>query len=134
MFMADVVSVRAAATRAAESENQFSVRFHVVLDARVSGFAHAKGRSSSPGLNQELELSVPTILGNDICTSELWVASAFNASDDPIRNVPSGKPSIQKTFQPCALEASDPKVAHFDVVHQGERPDLAFALGSLSHI
>jgi len=40
---------------------QRSVRLPIMVDSLVSGFAHTKGRSSSPALNESLEHSLPTL-------------------------------------------------------------------------
>jgi len=69
----EVGAVCMAALHAAEKEKQVSVRLPAVLDSLVSGFAHAKGRSSSLEVNHELELALPVVLGNDTYTFELWV-------------------------------------------------------------
>ena len=48
----------------------------------------AKGRSSSPALNLEMQASLAVLLGADLCHLSAFIASGGNASDDPTRDRP----------------------------------------------
>lgn len=65
---------------------QFPNRTMYVADSQVALGAWIKGRSSSIGLNQILQDSLPIHLGCGVISNGAFVPSAYNVADDPTRH------------------------------------------------
>ena len=74
------------------ASRHFSLRYLLGADSQVALAALVKGRSSSDRINEKLEESLPTILGNDIYGSYGYVPSLANCADDPTRDKPLRRP------------------------------------------
>ncbi len=73
------------AERAAVDEH-FPVRSFCLADSMVALGVWVKGRSSSPGLNQELQQSLPIHLGCGAISNAGYIPTEVNAADDPTRH------------------------------------------------
>ena len=74
------------AERAAVDEH-FPIRSFCLADSLVALGVWVKGRSSSPGLNQELQQSLPIHLGCGVISKAGFIPSEVNSADDPTRHV-----------------------------------------------
>ena len=69
-----------------------SSRVVALADSQVALGALAKGRSASPALNEMLQISLGSVLGNDVSTVVGYVGALKNPLDDPTRNRPLRPP------------------------------------------
>ena len=81
-------AVRDAAT------NEPGKRMILGVDSMVALGALAKGRSSSQGLNRELERGLGWIIGGDLLVLVFWISTHFNPSDDGTRHRPIRGPDM----------------------------------------
>jgi hypothetical protein len=70
-----------------------NARHIFVGDSQVITGCCVKGRSASPALNSYLCAGLPTILGANIYPLFVWVPSAVNPADDPMRDVELRRPT-----------------------------------------
>jgi len=77
----------------AVQRGQRQLRLLDIGDSQVAAGALAKGRSSSPSLNAELQTSLPDVLAADLYHLSAFVPSGRNAADDPTRDRPLRAPS-----------------------------------------
>ena len=61
-------------------------------DSQVAAAAIAKGRSSSPQLNQVLKGMLPGVIAGGVQTKVFWVSTSNNPADDPTRDKPLRDP------------------------------------------
>ena len=86
----------------------FPIRFLELCDSQVTLGAVLKGRSSSVGLNQELQQSLAHHLGAGVYCNGGYVPTELNTSDDPTRGKEVRKPLKTK---PSWLEEEDTQAA-----------------------
>ena len=99
------------AERAAVDEH-FPIRSFCLADSLVALGVWVKGRSSSPGLNQELQQSLPIHLGCGVISNAGFIPSEVNSADDPTRHVRvrapvKACPPWLREFEPTILAAFD---------------------------
>ena len=72
-------------TEAEAAKEKFPCRFFSLADSQVSLGTWIKGRSSSLGLNQELQQSLPMHIGCGMYSNAGFLPTELNTADDPTR-------------------------------------------------
>ena len=85
-----------------------SARLLDLGDSQVAAGALAKGRSSSPSINLELQASLAILLGSDLYHASAFVASGDNAADDPTRDRPLRAAAVEQPIWLQALLMGEP--------------------------
>ena len=94
------------------SKDFFPQRFFSLADSQVSVGVWVKGRSSSYGLNQELQQSLAIHVGCGMFGNTGYIPSEVNTSDDPTRGCHVRQP--QKELAPALISADSGDLKAFD--------------------
>ena len=80
-------------TEAEVAKEKFPCRFFSLADSQVSLGTWIKGRSSSFGLNQELQQSLPLHIGCGLYSNAGFLPTELNTADDPTRGKSARSPA-----------------------------------------
>jgi hypothetical protein len=92
--------------------SQFPLRYFSLADSQVALGVWTKGRSSSVGLNQELQQSLGVHLGCGMYGNAGFIPTEVNSADDPTRGAEVRGP--QKSLHSAIAGLEDGKFAEFD--------------------
>lgn len=104
------------------------------LDSQVALECFAKGRSSSSSLNNELVLSLPTMLMREMYSDGIYFETSVNRADDPTRGKAIREPS--RPLPSWRDELSSGEFKGFDdwMVRQGVHPEMIGKLPPFSEL